>query len=171
MRGFIEYGVFDARVFALHAAELYQRAPILHVKLEGIADYPVALASPLLARLVSLDLTDQEIGDEHVRRLAESPHASRLRWLGIAINNVTQDGLEAVCASPYLRHVQYFDCRGNRFEDPTDTFGSEGEAIVFSMPTEAGAALEARHGRLEWLHAPDRFDIGFPPSHLAVEPS
>jgi len=171
MRGFIEYGVFDARAFVLHAAEMYERAPILHVKLDAVVEYPQILESPFLARLVSLDMTYQGIGDEHIQRLAESPYAARLRWLSIALNQVTQCGLEALCASPYLKHLQYLECGGNRFEDPTDTFGSEGEAIVFSMPTEAGTALEARHGRLEWLHAPDHFDVGFPPSFLAVEPS
>jgi hypothetical protein len=114
---------------------------MLHVTLDRVCDCPEALESAALKRIISLNVTDQGLDDDQIERLARSPHSRRLRWLGIALNKITQRGLDAICGSQHLKGLLYLECRGNAFADPTDSFGTEGEAVVFSMPT--GPAVPA----------------------------
>jgi uncharacterized protein (TIGR02996 family) len=165
-RGFIEDVTLDAGTFVARATELYALVPIRHLGLTGIAAHPQALSQ--LGRIVSLDASGQELDDPAIEVLAASPASARLRWLDIAVNRITEHGLELICASPHLRGLRYINCRGNRFDNPIEQFGAEGEAIISTEQTELGRELERRHGRLEWLHAPSQFGDQYPPDPEAT---
>jgi hypothetical protein len=48
-------------------------------------------ASPHVAGLTSLNLSDNSIGDEGARALASSPHLSRLTYLDVHDNGITAE--------------------------------------------------------------------------------
>lgn len=162
-RGFVEHVEMDARAFAEHAPRVYARAPIRHLTLKNVMAYPQALASPHLSRIGTLVLINQDLDDLAVEMLANEGHTRRLRWLDMAINRITMRGVEAIAASPNLKGLLYLELRGNEVDDPVDRWTYEGEAIIYTEPRESGKALEARYGRLEWLHAPYNFGLAFPP--------
>ncbi len=171
MRGFVEYITIDAEQFDKRANDLFSRAPILHVSLTDVVRRPELFANVSIARLVTIDISGQQVDDETIETLARSPHVRNVRLLDISANRITQTGLDAICASPNLKQLLYVNCVGNKFADPTDIAGTEGEEIIQTDPSDAGAALEKRFGRIGWLHAPDFFDVAYPPTMLAVEPS
>jgi uncharacterized protein (TIGR02996 family) len=162
-RGFVEDVEMDARTLAEHAAELYAKAPVRHLTLRSVMAYPQVLASPHLQQIGTLSMTSQNLDDSAIEILAASPHARRLRWLDLAVNRITMKGLGAIAASPNLRGLKYVSLRGNDVDDPVDRWTSEGEAIIYTEPRELGRALESKFGPLEWLHAPDKFSVAFPP--------
>lgn len=162
-RGFVEDIEIDARAFSEHAPRIYAKAPIRHLTLRNVMEYPQALASPHLRQVGTLSMTSQHLDDAAIQVLAGSPYSRRLRWLDLAVNRITMKGLEAIAASSYLRGLKYVSLRGNDVDDPVDRWTSEGEAIIYTEPRELGRALEAKFGRLEWLHAPDYFSVAFPP--------
>ena len=162
-RGFVEDVDIDARAFADEAPRIYEKAPIRHLTLRNVMAHPKALASSHLAQVGTLCMTSENLDDSAIQILASSPHARRLRWLELGVNRITQNGLEMIAASPHLRGLKYLCLRGNDVDDPIDRWTSEGEAIIWTEVREAGRALEAKYGPLEWLHAPDFFSVAFPP--------
>lgn len=170
IRGFVEHISIDARRFADVAPALYAATPILHLSLTGVGSFPEILGSALLARLVSLNLSMEHIGDAGIQWLASSPHVQRLRWLDLSSNRITEAGLETLCASEHLKGLRYVNFTGNKATNPVDDFGSEGESIIHTGPRAEGIALEHRFGRIPWLHAPDEFGDAYPPARECVEP-
>lgn len=162
-RGFVEDVDMDARAFADEARRVYEKAPIRHLTLRNVMAYPKALASSHLAQVGTLCIPTQNLDDSVIEILASSPHAHRLRWLDLALNRITQKGLEMIAASSHLRGLKYLSLRDNDVQDPGDRWTYEGEAIIWTEVREAGRALEAKYGPLEWLHAPDFFSVAFPP--------
>jgi uncharacterized protein (TIGR02996 family) len=78
---------------------------------EGLA---ALAASPGLATVRALWLTESEIGTEGIQALARSPHAAGLRILGLMDNYEIDDaGAEALAESPYLGELTFLhlmDC-------------------------------------------------------------
>ena len=167
LRGFAEHVKMTARDFLDHAAELYARAPILHLDLFDVAPHSDELfQSPLLARIVSLDITRANLYDAEVRALAASPHLGRLRWLDLSRNHICQAGLEALCASKGLPALRYLMFADNVASDPTPKFVDEPEWQNLDIPPVAGE-LQARFGEKAWLKF-ERIGLSYPPARNLV---
>ena len=162
LRGFVEVVRLDAARFIEGAPLLYRTAPILHLDLENVKPVAAALfASPHLARIQSLELRQNELGNAEAKLLAASPHLGALRWLGLGNNAVGEAGLDALAASRCLPALGYLDFRWNPTDDPTPQ-----DADEYSADTPAAAALQARYGKRAWLTAKPRFV--WPPERDAV---
>lgn len=162
-RGFVEDVTIDAAAFAREAPRVYAVAPIRYVSLLNLVDAPQALASPYLSQIRSLELAASGIDEAAVEVLAASPYVRGLRWLDLSKNRVGRAGLEAIAASPYLKGLRYVNFVGNREKDPTEEYSAEGFSVLYAHDSELGRELEARFGRLEWLHWPSTFGNASPP--------
>jgi uncharacterized protein (TIGR02996 family) len=69
---------------------------------------------PLLENLRELHLGNARLGDEGVRILAESAGAMNLRVLDLYFNNIGPAGVEALAASPHLAGLRVLTLTGNR---------------------------------------------------------
>jgi uncharacterized protein (TIGR02996 family) len=168
-RGFLEEVTVDAATFLARAADLYARAPVLHLTLTGARGHTAALfASPALARLHSLSLYKNEVGDAGAEHLAGSPYVRGLHWLELSHNGITQTGLDAIAASPNLPALAYLGFRGNAVDDPGPRIGGQDEyGLVHDMEyPDAGKELMRRFGPKTWLTTPVRSD--WPPARDAV---
>jgi uncharacterized protein (TIGR02996 family) len=70
-------------------------------------------AQPWLARLASLDLSDNWIGDEGAAALAYSAHLGNLASLNLANNDLGDDGVAALACSPCPANLASLDLGGN----------------------------------------------------------
>ncbi|MCC6999306.1 MAG: hypothetical protein IT370_32135 [Deltaproteobacteria bacterium] len=152
-RGFIDGVKLTPAQFVARADELFRVAPILHLDLVGHADLAAFFASPHLARIVSLNFFDQDLGAEGARQLAASPHLGALAWLDLGYCGIGEAGLEALLASPNLPRLTWVNLVNNGFTDPCDQPGGVDGDTIYSFDTPANQTeLEARHGRRRWLH-------------------
>ena len=162
LRGFVEVVRLDAAKFLDTAPLLYRTAPILHLDLENVKPVAAQLfASPYLARIHSLGLKQNELGDAEAKALAASPHLGALRWLALANNAIGEAGLEALAASTDLPALGYVDFRWNSADDPTPQ-----DADEYSADSPAAVALQKKFGKRSWLTAKPRF--AWPPERDAV---
>src|SRR5262249_26220823 len=140
-------------------------APIRHVAFtkpqEGAFPIDALAASPLLARLDSIDVTSSGLVDDDIAKLASSPHLERLRYLDLSWIRLRGNAYEALAASATTRKVLVvvrsgYDIGaklpGERFDD-TGQDDMTGAPVMgwTAMPPE-GKALEAAHGYIPWLH-------------------
>jgi uncharacterized protein (TIGR02996 family) len=162
-RGFPELIKLPGADFLTRAAEIYRRVPVRHALLRDVDTGLVSklAASPLLAQLSSLDLSDNPIGDDGVRALVASPYLGRLRWLGLVNCDIGADGVEAFAAAasrvlPNLRYLRFTDgyrTDGNRVDFVPYGVGQD---IDGRYPTEVGipergARLNAQYGPFPWM--------------------
>jgi uncharacterized protein (TIGR02996 family) len=149
--GFPDEITIDAEVLLARGSELLKAAPLrrLHVR---TAKGRVAeiVRSPLLATIEALDLDDQGVTDGDVIALAASPHAARLRQLDLRYNPLSATGIESLAASQHLKRLEMVNLDGNP-ADPVDRLEYYDETNQHAVPTEAGKALQAKHGKLRWL--------------------
>jgi hypothetical protein len=152
--GFIEEVTLDARRFLEIGPELYRRAPVRHLNLEHAGEVSEQLfASPLLSRIVSMDLSQSQLGDAGMRHLASSPYLGKLAWLDVWGNGITNAGIEALVASNQLRALSFVRFDGNQCDSAEDVYMPDvGGGYVDHVPTQFGRDLEARYGHREWLH-------------------
>lgn len=164
-RGFVEEITIDTRAFLDQAADLYAIAPIRHVNLRNAAGLTAELAaSPHLARLVSLSLWRNGIGDEGLRELIASPHLHRVAWLDLSFNDIGETGLEALAACSHLSGLRYLGFAGNRAPDPAAQVSRDIDGSVLDVvETELGRRLESTYGPLPWIHAVEHFPPPHPP--------
>jgi hypothetical protein len=149
-RGFMECIVVAARVLLELHTQIFTLAPIRHLDL---VDLPSggALAKIFTSlsqhnyfgRIVSLRLDGQKIRDNDLQLLArEGP--PNLRWLSLAHNEITIEGVRALMADN-LRRLWFVDLHDNPF-DPT-------EQMIFDQ----GVIIEKHLGPM-----PDQFfDLGW----------
>jgi uncharacterized protein (TIGR02996 family) len=116
-RGFIETVWLPAVTFLEQADALFATAPVRSLRLfEVSVPFARLAASPLLARLRGLDLSDSTVGRAGLDDLAASPHLDGLRSLDLASNLLTADDLNAL-AGPGLAGVHDLSLGGNSFGD------------------------------------------------------
>jgi uncharacterized protein (TIGR02996 family) len=162
LRGFVEVGRMDAAAFLASAAELYRRAPVLHLNLTGVEPVMGELfGSPHLRRIRSLSMVAEKLGDEAAVALAGSPHLAGLEWLDLRNNWIGQAGLEALAASKGLPKLGFLGFSGNAAADPTPTHADE-----YDADTLAAMDLQQRYGPRDWLSA--RVRPLWPPERDAV---
>lgn len=150
--GFPDEITIDAKDFLARGFQIFATAPITRVHLRDAKGHVAQIVrSPLLATLVGLDLDNAGVTDSDIEALASSPHAARLTQLDLRFNPLTTRGFEAMAASRYLKRLEVATFDGNP-ADPTDRQKYFSETSYDYIPTEAGKALEAKYGRLPWLH-------------------
>jgi uncharacterized protein (TIGR02996 family) len=163
LRGFVEVVTLGAAAFLDRAAELYRRAPVLHLNLTGVKPVAAALfGSPHLARLVSLRLAGEALGDAEATLLAASPYLASLEWLDLSRNKIGDAGLEAIAASSGLPRLGYLYFAANATPDPTPQHADE-----YDAESAIAKQLQVRYGRRAWLDARRR--SSWPPERDAVE--
>lgn len=154
-RGFVEAIQLDAAKFLACADELYQLAPIRRLILTGVSHVVDALfSSPHLARIVSLSVARQELGDRGVELLANSPYLGKLASLDLRWNGVTLNGIEAMAASSKLPALISVSLWGNPASSASEAVGIDGVdgRTLFPHGSEDGSNIEAKYGRKRWLH-------------------
>jgi hypothetical protein len=162
-RGFVEDATLDAAHFLAIAPELYRRAPVLHLDLTGVKPVVADLfRSPHLARIQSLGLLRNSLGDAEVTALAASPHLGNLRWLDLSLNKVGAGGLEALAASRNLPRLGYLGFSTNAIPDPTPRHADE-----YDETSRVGKELQRKYGPRPWLDARPRWQ--WPPPRDAVD--
>jgi len=162
LRGFVELVELDAARFLQTAPELYRRAPILHLDLTGVKPVAAKLfASPYLARIESLGLVRNDLGDAEVARLAASPYLGRLAWLDLGVNAIGAAGLDALAASDRLPRLGYVSLLANDVDDPTPK-----HCDGYERTSPAAQALIDKYGPRAWLDARERGT--WPPHRDAV---
>ena len=154
------------------AAKLFAVAPIQHITLtEPLGDLGALFATPELHRLVSLNIhgLGAAFGDAGALALAASPHVAGLRWLGLTDDAIGEPGVVALAASPHLTALRFLALAGNP-SDPTP-WASEDEGITNTGRPPLAAALEAAWGPRPWLAVPEDA-ASWPPDRdeLAVTP-
>jgi hypothetical protein len=81
-----------------------------------------------------------------------------MKRLGVSSNDIGPDGLDALAASKCMPDLIDVDLGGNRVESPFETFGTDNMTGLVNRQgvvlPDAGKRLEAKHGRLAWLHGP-----------------
>ncbi|HEX8114281.1 MAG TPA: hypothetical protein VF516_41410 [Kofleriaceae bacterium] len=163
LRGFTDVVTLDAARFLTTAPELYRRAPVLHLNLTGVQPVAAELfQSPHLARIQSLNLRRNALGDAEVAALAASPHLANLRWLELGINKIGAAGLEALAASRNLPRLGYVGLATNAIPDPTPRHADEYDAT-----SPVGEELQRKYGPRPWLDARPRWQ--WPPPRDAVD--
>jgi uncharacterized protein (TIGR02996 family) len=153
-RGFLAFARVDADTLASLGERLFQMAPIRHLDLDPGPTLRDALASPLLGRLRSLGLPACDLDDDAAIALAANPQLAGLRWLDLRDNQIGEAGVTALGASALIRAIPIVLFAGNP-GDPTQQYAFDGDgSIADSWLPAAGAALEAAHGDVAWLHLP-----------------
>jgi hypothetical protein len=163
LRGFVEVVTLDAARFLAVADELYRRAPVLHLDLTGVTPVAGALfASPHLARIQSLGLLHNGLGDAEVAALAASTSLTNIRWLDLSNNKIGAAGLEALAASRHVPRLAYVGFATNAIPDPTPQHADE-----YDAPSPVAAELQRTYGPRPWLDARPRWQ--WPPPRDAVD--
>lgn len=165
-RGFIERVTVDAATFLAQGDRLFAEEPIIHVRLVGTRriDLRALFASPLLERLLALDLSGEQLGDDGVGVLARSARLHELRWLSLYDNNVDRLGAALLAASdrlPNLRYVAF----GKNWVDPVARpagVDPDGAILGTELPDE-GRELADRFGLKPWLRCDARNIERWPP--------
>jgi hypothetical protein len=151
LRGFVEQITLTAADFLARAAELFRAAPVRHVTLSAARPQVARLAaSPHLARVTSLDLSENKLGDDGVRALVESPHLRNLRYLRLARNELGREAAEAVVAAPALAGLAHLDFRGNRVDLAPRPAPIRDGAVEIPMLAHD---LMSRYGRRRYLES------------------
>lgn len=163
LRGFTDVVTLDAARFLTTAPELYRHAPVLHLDLTGVKPVAAELfQSPHLARIESLSLLRNGLGDAEVAALAASPHLANLRWLDLGLNKIGAAGLEALAASRNLPRLGYVGFSTNAAPDPSPRHADEYDAT-----SPAAKELQRKYGPRAWLDARARWQ--WPPPRDAVD--
>lgn len=158
LRGFVEVATVDAAWFTENWQALFERAPIRHLVVQGIAKAPGFFDCEGLRQLVGLSFNlfgtpaySERLEDAGALALASSSRLGGLRFLDLAHCQLTEGTKLAVLrALPGLRACALDDLTEIRLEDSID--GS----TLGAMPSDALDAFEAAHGHFEALHEVDR---------------
>lgn len=89
----------------------------------------------------SLGIRRNGLGDAEAALLAASPHVGRLRWLGLADNEIGSQGSRPLAGAPSLRSPRYVAFRHNATADPTPQFADE-----YDSDSPLATELQAKYG-------------------------
>jgi len=124
---------FGAPRFAGQAGELFERAWVEGVRLEGEGQQLArTAASPALAEVVNLDLSGNALDDTAVIELLSSPHLRPLRRLELANNHLTDSTMKWLVGSPLADQLTGLGLRSNRLS---------GEAVELLFRSPLGQRL------------------------------
>ena len=123
-RGFVQFLAVPAKAFVENAEKWTALTPLTRVKITTCSEVDRVtrartswaarlLASPHLARLVSLDLEWLRITATDLEPLATQPDLSRLRELVLGGNPIGEEGATLLANMPQLSNLEALDLRGN----------------------------------------------------------
>lgn len=191
-RGFVEHVAVKAHRFLEIADELFSLAPIRHLTItyaKGLdhtdgALWKALVSSPHLDRIRSLRFPVRVLDNEYTELnrltdadleiLATSSHVSGLRYLDLEDESaLTIRAFHALAASPHLRELSAVQFDLYRYDYiGAFTFANVGprERSLVARPLQRYAAeLEARHGRIAWLHPVENYGSETPDLEAVVE--
>ena len=135
-RGFVEIVWLTARAFIEKAPLLFARAPVreLRVTRSTAEDFQSLMTSPRLARLRTLDLSSQQLGDRGVAALVRSQFSSTLKVLRFRGCGISDFGAMALADTDFDRSLRELDLSFNPISESArsalrDKFG---EALVLN---------------------------------------
>jgi uncharacterized protein (TIGR02996 family) len=123
-RGFIDNIAMLADKFFTNGSRVFRRAPIQHLclwprmyprsfpEVEPI-NIAVFADNKCLNNLLSLDLSDNQLGSSHVRALIVSEHLGRLTALDLSHNRIGDGGIRALAGSRLLSRLERLNLCGN----------------------------------------------------------
>jgi uncharacterized protein (TIGR02996 family) len=193
-RGFIERVAIRASRFLEIADELYSLAPIRHLTLtyckgrdhqdKGL--WKALLESPHLDRIRSLRFPVRAFGmdneytelnrltDEDLELFAASPHLRGLAYLDLEdATLLSVRAFDALAASPnlpalsFVRHDLHRYGRAASFS--FGDFGKDVRDLIDRPLARYAPELEARHGRIVWLHPIESYGTETPDLEAVVE--
>jgi hypothetical protein len=142
--------------------KLVKLAPVQHVNLIAPLELAAVVASPLLARMTSLQIIElgAGFGDAEAKLLAGSEYACNLRWVRLFGNAIGEAGVVALAASTHLESCVYLGLDGN----PVDVTPRFDDSMGFVQPVRSYLAeeLEKKYGPRPWLTLPE-VDALWPP--------
>lgn len=193
-RGFIEHVAIRAARFLEIADELYGLAPIRHLTLtycKGLDHrdaglWKALLESPHLDRIRSIRIPVRAFGmdneytelnrltDADIELLAASSHLRGLAYLDLEdADRLTVRAFDALAASPdlpalsFVRHDLHRYGRAASFT--FGDFGKDVRTLVDRPLARYAPELEARHGRIPWLHPVESYGTETPDLEAVVE--
>ncbi|MEJ7599061.1 MAG: hypothetical protein WKG01_14225 [Kofleriaceae bacterium] len=186
--GFVEHVAIKAARFLELADELYSLAPIRQLTLtycKGIDHQDdgllrALLASPHLDRIRALRLPVRYVGkqyaelnrftDSDIELLAASPHLRGLAYLDLEDEeHLTIRAFDALAARANLPALSLVRHELYRYGFRFGGMGPHTRQLA-ALPLESYAAdLEARHGRIAWLHAAETYGSSDPDIEAVVE--
>jgi uncharacterized protein (TIGR02996 family) len=168
-RGFAGHVRLSAAKFLASGQRLYAAAPVLHLDLtQAKAVFAELCASPLLSRIRSLHLQENDLDDESMRALAASTQLRELRWLSLAFNKVDTFGVELLASSKNFPRLKYVSLAANPCNPGERVADDQGYIVDRWLPPE-GEQLEARHGHIPWLHVPEaQTSLDLPPDRFVT---
>jgi hypothetical protein len=151
----------DGKTFVESGTEVFQRAPVQHLDLvETKAVFAEVVGSPVLARVQTLNLAQNDLGDEEAALLAASPHVRQLLLLGLFANRIGQAGLEAITASRNLAALRILEFDYNLVESPVSKYQNDPTTST-SFYVGAGpiqGVLKQKYGEKPWMEPPENLD-------------
>ncbi len=134
-RGFVESVGLPAPAFLAHASALCHAAPLRHLKLSSAALVIAQVAASVyLARMTTLDLEDNELGDEELQALLASPYLGTVTTLLLWSNQIGDNGARALAHATALPRLARLDLSAN-------AIGDEGTRALATSPLLARLAL------------------------------
>lgn len=117
-RGFIETINIESRRFLQHAQQLFELAPIRHVRLLDVGSSLNALIEcPLLTKIHSLTIYAQHRGEDLPKALASSPYLENLTSLNLGRNRLGDRGAEIIATASHFKNLVQLDLRDNAIGD------------------------------------------------------
>lgn len=141
--------------FASVAQKLFRLAPIQHVNITApLGSLAEILGRSELRKLTSLTISNHgaSVADRGAIAVAGCAHLSGLKWLGLAYDEITQAGVEALAASPFLAKLEYLSLDGNPCNPIPEVTDYDGDYQA-SRPALA-EQLERQYGPRPWLAEP-----------------
>jgi Ran GTPase-activating protein (RanGAP) involved in mRNA processing and transport len=118
-RGWPESAECTAAAFLKRGAKIFEQLPLTELafdKLTAASCVKVA-ASPLLARVKTLRLYNQKIGDKGAVALLRSPHLSGLTALCLTSTGITAATMQALAEAPFRRRLEVLELSDNVIYD------------------------------------------------------
>jgi uncharacterized protein (TIGR02996 family) len=118
-RGFIEGVSLDAGMFLDPAQRFFHLTPLRHLAVSPGRNVTAQLARlpPVFARLRTLDLHGNSLGDDGARALASSANLSGLTGLTLSGNRIGNAGVQALAASTAFPRLAVLVLSGNDIEN------------------------------------------------------
>lgn len=120
-RGFIECVDLRDRSFLDGTEQLFDAAPVRHVRLRVEPDMEAMAARPELAQVESLEFLPRTgtrallgMGDGELRALVGSSHLHRLRSLMVRTGHIEARGIQALVSSRWIENLRKIDLADSR---------------------------------------------------------
>jgi len=193
-RGFVEHVAIKARRFLEIADELYSLAPIRQLTITYCKGFDhqdkgllkALLDSPHLDRIRALELPVRQFGrdneytrlnvldDEDIEQLAASQHLRGLRYLMLEDqSSLTERAYDALASSANLPELSAVVHDLHRYWFPAwfrgAHLGEEKRELEQRPLARCAAALEARYGRIPWLHVAETYGTETPDIEAVIE--